>query len=100
MIAIRRRRWLLGTAAGVVALLMGGVAFAQVSGGAYNLSWNAVLAGGASSNGSFRVQAGIGQSVAGRSTQGQYALDAGFVAGLSGGKYKGILPQLSKDGTY
>ena len=100
MIAVRRRRWLLGAAAGAAALVLGGVALAQVSGGAYNLSWNDILGGGTSANGSFSLQGGIGQPVAGSASQAQFALNAGFLPGLAGGKYRGVLPQVSKDGTY
>lgn len=100
MITPRRRRWLLGAAAGVAALAVGSVAVAQVSGGAYDLSWNDILGGGTSANGSFSVQGGIGQPVAGRSSQGQFTLDTGFIAGLGAGKFKGVLPNVSKDGVY
>ena len=97
---MRRRRWLalalgLGAAAAVSAS-----AFAQVSGGVFNLSWNVIAPGGSSSNAPYTEQAVIGQAVTGRSSQGQFAVSSGFLGGAANEKYRRVMPGLSTDGLY
>ena len=97
--AIRRRSWL-AAVAGVTAIALTATAVAQVSGGAYNLSWNALIPGGSSANAPYTEQGVIGQALAGRSSQGQYVIDSGFLGGAASGKYKRTVPNLSNDGLY
>jgi hypothetical protein len=100
MIATIRRRWWVAVVAAVTAGALTATAFAQVSGGAYNLSWSALSAGGSSANAPYTEQSVIGQALAGRSSQGQYAIDSGFLGAAANVKYKRIMPNLSGDGLY
>ena len=100
MIAAIRRRWGMAAAAGVAAIALTATAVAQVSGGAFNLSWSALSPGGSSANAPYTEQGVIGQALAGRSSQGQYAVDSGFLGAAANGKYKRIMPGLSNDGLY
>jgi len=57
--------------------------FAQ-SGGAFNLSWGAVVSGGASSGGNYTLTGAIGQAEAGMLSGGSYTLNGGFWSGVNG----------------
>jgi hypothetical protein len=100
MIAAFRRRWWLAAAAGCAAVALTATAIAQVSGGAYDLSWSALSPGGSSANASYTEQGVIGQALTGHSSQGQYAVDSGFLGAAANVKYKRVMPNLSNDGLY
>ncbi len=83
-------------AALVIALLAGGVVWAQ-TGGAYDLTWNTIDGGGAtfSSGGTgttYELGGTIGQADAGRLSAGAYELDGGFWGGAIGSKFTIYLP--------
>ena len=100
MIARLRHHWLVAGLAAVMAIGVASVATAQVSGGAFNLSWNALLPGGSSANAPYAEQGVIGQAVVGRSSQGQYGVSSGFLGVAGDVKYKRVVPNLSGDGLY
>lgn len=101
MIGSVGRGWLLGVTLGAAAAAgLIATALAQVSGGVFNLSWNAIAPGGASANSPYAEQGVIAQPLAGTSSQGQFTLASGFLGGSSGDKYRRILPGISDDGSY
>ncbi len=92
----------------IVLSLAGGTAAAQV-GGAFELTWSTVDAGGAKqSGGAFALVAASGQAEASLSTGGTYAHDGGFAPGVCGGTVTpygsgcpgtgGFVPQLTLRG--
>lgn len=83
---------------GLGALALAAAAFAQTSGGAYELSWRALAGGGKSTGGAYSEQGAIGQALAKTSSGGNYSVSSGFLGGGSE-KYKRVLPHLSKDGS-
>lgn len=84
--------------AGGMALLAAGVAVAQTSGGAFDLSWHALRGGGTSSQSPYAVSGVAGQTITGHSANGTFVVDSGFFAGGGKEKYKRSLPNLAKDG--
>lgn len=67
----------------VCALLIGGVARAQVGGG-YDLTWSTIDGGGGSSSGgAYTLDGTIGQADAGSLSGGGYTLSGGFWAGMT-----------------
>ena len=105
---------ILAATLGVLSVLAVSTVWAQ-QGGGFDASFNAFDSGGGTSTGAgFVVQAGIGQPVAGTSSDGTYSLDAGVIPGSAGqtgatpttsptavpsvGPYKMFGPQVAKDG--
>lgn len=104
----------LATALGALSVFAVSTAWAQ-QGGGFDASFNAFGSGGgrASGNG-FAVESGIGQAMAGMSTDGTYALEVGIINGAEGGPspsptasptapptpgpYRMFGPQVAKDG--
>lgn len=96
--ATRHRRLLAAGMAAVLPLAFAAVVVAQVSGGAYELRFRALLGGGKSAGGSYEVQGVAGQPFVGSSTGGAYSVAGGLiVAGAE--KYQRYTPLLAKDGT-
>ena len=95
---IRGKKGLAVGASGLGALALAAAAFAQSSGGAYELSWRALAGGGKSTGGAYVEQGAIGQALAKTSSGGSYSVSSGFLGG-GAEKYKRVLPHLSKDGS-
>ena len=114
---LRRIRWP-GLLLGASALVAVTTVWAQ-TGGSYDASFTALTGGGQTvSGGSYVLQTGVGQPMAGTSSGGSYSLDAGVLAGGVGaagpggsptaspspsattGPFKRFGPQVAKDGVY
>ncbi|MEO6044621.1 MAG: hypothetical protein ABIQ47_11965 [Tepidiformaceae bacterium] len=116
---LRRIRWP-GLLLGASALVAVTTVWAQ-TGGSYDASFTALTGGGQTvSGGSYVLQTGVGQPIAGTSGGGSYSLDIGVLAGGSGaagpggsptaspspspsatvGPFKRFGPQVAKDGVY
>lgn len=104
---VRPRLWL-GLLLVVMAIGGGAIAWAQ-SGGGYDASFTAFdSAGETVSGGTYVLQTGVGQPIAGRASGTGYSLDIGVLAGGAGaagpvptpgppGAHKLNVPQLAKD---
>jgi hypothetical protein len=104
---VRQRLWL-ALLLGAAAIGSGAVVWAQ-SGGGYDASFTAFDGGGETvSGGSYVLQTGVGQPIAGRASGTGYSMDVGVLAGGVGaagsvptpgppGAYKLNVPQLAKD---
>ncbi|MBK9613542.1 hypothetical protein [Candidatus Amarobacter glycogenicus] len=91
-----RRRGLALGASGLAALALGAAAFAQTSGGVYDLSWRAIAGGGKATGDAYTVHSAIGQPLAKTSSEGNYQVSSGFLGG-GAEKYKRFLPVLARD---
>lgn len=115
---LKRIRWP-GILLGASAIAAVTTVWAQTGGG-YDASFTTTSSGGQTmSNGSYVLQTGVGQSVAGTTGGGTYSLDIGVLAGGTGaasagsptaspspsptvapGSQKRVIPSLAKDGLY
>lgn len=66
----------------LIALLAASQTVIAQTGGGYDLSWNTLASGGATTGGTYTMDSAIGQPFAGKTSSSPYELCAGYLCGV------------------
>ena len=79
----------------LIALLTVSRAVIAQTGGGYDLSWNTLASGGATTGGAYSIDSAIGQPYVGKTSGSPYELCAGYLCGVQA-ETRVYLPVVSK----